>query len=214
THRRREIQWLDALVRQAQQRPERLLGDGTEGVALRVMDVLVDRFMRSMGFFDHVIDKFEDVALEDPDDFEVTDIFEVKRDLVSLRNIARNQRNVLTRLASDQTLIQDTQLRRYFKDIDDHCVDIVRMLDKQIQSVLSIRDSYLAIANVRLGDTMRILTVITTIVAPMNIVVGIYGMNFAVIPLLHNPHGFWVIVILMFLLGVLMLLYFRRKRWI
>ncbi len=214
THRRKEVAWLDAVVRQVQQSPDRLLRDGTEGIAHRVIDVLIDRFMRGMVFFDNIIDTFEDLALEDSDDFEVTDLFEVKRELSFLRQIARNQRSLVGRLSSDPTLIQDNQRRRYFKDIDDHAVAILRMLDKQIQAVLSIRDSYLALANVRLGDTMRILTVITTIAAPMNIVVGLYGMNFDAIPLLHSPAGFWVILFLMLLVAIAMLFFFRQKKWI
>ncbi|MCB0333001.1 MAG: magnesium transporter CorA family protein [Bdellovibrionales bacterium] len=214
THRRKEIAWLDAIVRQVQQNPERLLQDGTEGIAHRVIDVLVDRFMRGMVFFDNIIDTFEDLALADSEHFEVTDLFEVKRELSFLRQIARNQRALLGRLSTDPTLIQDNQRRRYFKDIDDHAVAILRMLDKQIQAVMSIRDSYLALANVRLGDTMRILTVITTIAAPMNIVVGLYGMNFDAIPLLHSRLGFWVILVLMVLVAIAMLAFFRKRKWI
>jgi magnesium transporter len=214
TFRRKEVAWLDALVRRAQTKPDLTLVDGTEGIAHRVIDVLTDRFMRGIGFFENVIDGFEDAALERPEDFEIQDLFEVKRELVYLRQMARNQRSILSQLANDQTLISDSQKRRYYKDIDDHTIAIIRDLDKHIQSVISIRDSYLAIANVRLGDTMRILTVITTIAAPLNIVVGMYGMNFHAIPLLDNQYGFWFVVAAMLGVGIMMLAYFRRKNWI
>lgn len=214
TYRRKEVPWLDALVRRAQTRPDLALAEGPEGVAHSVIDVLTDRFMRGLGFFDSMVDQLEDVALEKPDNFEVQELFEVKRELVYLRQVARSQRSVVSQLANDPTLISDGQRRRYFKDIDDHTQAIVTNLDKAIQSVISIRDSYLAMANVRLGDTMRVLTVITTIAAPLNIVVGLYGMNFAAIPLLHDPYGFWFVLAAMFLVGLLMLAYFRKKRWI
>lgn len=214
TYRRREVPWLDALFRQIQQNPGKHLNDGTEGISHRVIDVLVDRFMRGLGFFENIIENIEDIALEKPDTFDVSDLFEIKRELSSLRQVARNQRNAVSKLATDPTLIQDTQRRRYFKDIDDHCDSILRILDKGIQDLVNIRDSYIALSNVRLGDTMRILTVITTIAAPMNIVVGIYGMNFSVIPLLDSPYGFWTVLSVMVLLGVMMLLFFRRNRWI
>ncbi|MCB0328900.1 MAG: magnesium transporter CorA family protein [Bdellovibrionales bacterium] len=214
TFRRREVAWLDALVRRAQTKPDSTLSEGTEGVAHRVIDVLVDRFTRGIGFFENVVDAFEDAALEKPDEFEIQDLFEVKRELVYLRQVARNQRSIISQLANDSTLISDNQRRRYFKDIDDHAVEIVHGLDKQIQTVISIRDSYLAVANVRLGDTMRILTVITTIAAPLNIVVGLYGMNFKAIPMLHNPYGFWFILGTMLAVAIGMLAYFRKKHWI
>ncbi len=214
TYRRKEVQWLDALVRQVQQNPGRHLQEGADGIAHRVIDVLIDRFMRGFGFFETMIENIEDDAFEKPEGFEVSDLFDIKRELSTLRQISRNQRAVIARLATDQTLIQDTQHRRYFKDIDDHCAEILRQLDKGIQDLASIRDTYIALSNVRLGDTMRVLTVITTVAAPMNIVVGLYGMNFAVVPLIHNPLGFWFILILMLSLGLLMLVYFRKNKWI
>lgn len=213
TFRRSETPWIDAMIRQIKQYPN-LLNDGTDVVAYRVIDVLTDRFMRGMGFFDKIIDDFEETALKNPDSFDVVDLLEIKHILSSMRQMMRSQRGVTSRLANETELIQEKQRRRYFKDIDDHAVTILSQIEKQIDSILSLRDSYLAMANVRLGDTMRILTVLTTIVAPLNIVVGLYGMNFEAIPLLHNPHGFWMIVIGMAVLAILMLVYFRRRRWI
>jgi magnesium transporter len=79
---------------------------------------------------------------------------------------------------------------------------------------MSLRDAYLAVVNVRLGDIMRILAVITTIATPLNVLVGFYGMNFEFIPLLHNPGGFWIILVSMIMLSIIMVLYFRKKRWL
>ncbi len=214
TYRRREVAWLDALMRQMKQDPMRLLTSGTDQVAHRVIDVLIDRVMRGVGFFDKVMDDFEDKALGYSESLDVAELLELKRDISALRNVMRIQRAVISRLAHDPGFIRERTKRRYFKDIDDHALTVLSSLDKHIEAALSIRDTYLAMSNVRLGDTMRVLTVITTIAAPLNIVVGLYGMNFEAIPLLHNKNGFWFIVWLMLAVGVGMLLYFRRKRWI
>src|SRR5690606_32978560 len=71
THRRKEVAWLDALCRQVQQFPDRLLSDGTEFVLHRVIDVMIDRFLRGMGFFENLIEHNEDLAVTNPDEFEV-----------------------------------------------------------------------------------------------------------------------------------------------
>jgi magnesium transporter len=68
--------------------------------------------------------------------------------------------------------------------------------------------------NIQLGDILKVLAVITTVGAPLQIIVGMYGMNFGYMPLLHDPNGFWIVAVLMVLLVALMLLLFKRLRWI
>ncbi len=212
--RRREIPWLDAMVRQIKQHPERTIASGIDVLLHRILDVLVDRFRRGLGYFEELIDKMEDATVESPGSFEIKRGLALKRDLSSLRQVIRDQKAVVNRITSEAWyLIKDNQLR-YFKDIDDQTITIIKMLDKEIDSLLSLRDTYFAMSNVRLGDTMRILAIITTLAAPLNIVVGLYGMNFESIPLLHSQYGFWLIVLSMTVMLVLMLLYFRKKQWL
>ncbi|MCB0311591.1 MAG: magnesium transporter CorA family protein [Bdellovibrionales bacterium] len=212
TYRRRAVNWLDAVVRSVKQDPSLTLGVGTDAVAYKVLDVLVDRFMRRVGLFEELIDKIEDTAVESPEDFQIQNVLSLKRDLIAVRQLMREQRVVIARLANESKYIKQQQLR-YFRDIDDHSISVLKTLDKEIESLHGVRDTYFAMANVRLGNIMRILAVITTIAAPLNILVGVYGMNFEVIPLLHSPHGFWAILSSMVLMAVVMVLYFRNKQW-
>ena len=87
TFRRHEISWLDAVVRQGCKIPERYLGLGTDAVAHHVVDVLVDRFLRGMGFFEAVIEKAEDNSVEDPDAFDMSHMLELKRALMWMRQV-------------------------------------------------------------------------------------------------------------------------------
>ena len=168
-----------------------------------------------MGFdFDRIIENLEDTALEAPNEFEISDVLAAKRSLGTLRQLMREQLLVITRLANERTLIKQQRLRRYFKDVEDHAAALIREIDQLIDTLTGVREAYFAMANVRLGDIMRVLTVFTTIGVPLNIIVGLYGMNFEAIPMLHSPYGFWMVVVAMVLLVVAMLLLFRRKMWI
>ena len=213
THRQEEIPWLDAALRQIKQHPKEVMSN-SDILAHRIIDILTDRFLRDLGYFENVIDQAEEDALSKPDEFKIASILELKRDLSTLRQIMRDQRAVINRLAVDQTFIQEKQQRRYFKDIDDHALAIIKTIDKQIETLSGVRDVFFAMSNVRLGDIMRILAVITTIAVPLNLVVGFYGMNFQVIPLLHDPNGFWLILLGMLLVALVMLLFFKKNRWI
>ncbi|RMG41108.1 MAG: magnesium and cobalt transport protein CorA [Candidatus Dadabacteria bacterium] len=214
TFRRKEISWLDALFRQVRQYPEDTIARGTDVLLHRIVDVLIDRFLRGINYFENLLDEMEDVVIERTDEFEVQEIVELKRELVYLRRIMRDQRAVIARLASEASVVKERERRRHFKDIDDHALTIIHTLDKQIENCNGVRDAYYAMVNVRLGDIMRILAILTTILAPLNLLVGFYGMNFEALPLLHSQYGFWFIVVIMVLLSVLMIAYFRKKRWL
>lgn len=214
THRIEEVPWLDALLRQVAQMPEQTIADGADMMAHRVLDVLVDRFTRSLSGFEEVIDTLEDEALEHPENFELKGVVGLKRKLSSLRQVMREHKIAISRLAYEGGLIREERVRRYFRDVEDHTTAAIKQLDKQIDMLVGIRDVHFALANVRLGDIMRVLAIITTIGMPLHLIVGIYGMNFASMPLLQSPQGFWLVLCVMLGLIISMLFLFRHKRWI
>jgi magnesium transporter len=61
---------------------------------------------------------------------------------------------------------------------------------------------------------MKVLTIITTIFMPLTFIVGVYGMNFEHMPELRWKWGYPAVWALMVLVGVGMLLLFRKKRWL
>lgn len=214
SHRMNELPWMDALLRQVKYRPKIFFEEGTNQLAHSIIDVLIDRFLRGLSFFEKQIDYLEDNVIEKPDDFEMHDVLELKRQLSTVRHIMRDQKAVISRLAVDSNIIKDKQLRRYFRDVEENTNYAINTVDKQIDNLVGIRDVYFAQANVRLGDIMRVLAIITTLAVPLNLVVGLYGMNFDAIPLLHNKNGFWFVMVLMLFLAAIMLMFFRKKRWL
>jgi len=214
TIRTQDIPWFEAVLRQVKQHPEKTMAMGPDAIAHRVIDVGIDRFERGLELFDKKIDSLEETAIGGLEEFEMYEILDLKRELVSLRQIARSQRAIILRLSNETSPIVEPERKRYFKDIDDQAVSLINTLDKLVDNIQGVRDAYFAMSNVRLGDTMRILAIITTILAPLNIMVGIYGMNFEVMPLLHDRNGFWMVVGFLLITTAAMLFYFRKKRWL
>lgn len=214
TQRISPMPWLDAYLRQVKRRSDQVFEDGIVGLMHSLIDVLVDRFSRGLAYFENQIEELEDFVIKEPEEFDVHGILDLKGQLNTLRHITRDQRAIINRLANDPLLIKDKQMRRYFRDIEENAASVMNTIERQLDSLIGLRDVYFAMANVRLGDVMRVLAVITTLAVPLNLVVGLYGMNFDAIPLLHNPDGFWLIMSFMFGLALFMLYFFRRKSWI
>ena len=214
THRLYEVSWLDAFLRQFKNSPEIYENFNPQDLALRICNTLSARFLRGVNYFEDEIDAIEDDIIQRPEKFDMLNLLDIKRDLNILISIARDQKTIFARLAQEPNLVSSRQIRRYYKNIEDRMSTTMQSLQRLIDNLGSVRDVYLAVSNVRLNDIMRVLAVITTLTAPLNVIAGIYGMNFSLIPLSENPFGFVAIVSLMFLMLMLLLTYFRRKKWV
>jgi magnesium transporter len=102
----------------------------------------------------------------------------------------------------------------FFRDVYDHVVQIVDTVETLREMVSASLDIYLSSISYRLNAVMKVLTIITTIFMPLTFIVGVYGMNFEHMPELRWKWGYPAVWALMVLVGVGMLLLFRKKRWL
>ena len=82
------------------------------------------------------------------------------------------------------------------------------------QRVINLREAYNSSLNANLNETIRTRTVIATIILPLDLITGIYGMNFDVMPELYSQFGYYYSLLLMAVVAGGMLIYFKNKKWI
>lgn len=214
THRLYEVSWLDAFLRQFKNSPEIYENFNPQDLALRICNTLSSRFLRGVNYFEDEIDLIEDDIIQRPEKFDMLNLLDIKRDLNILISITRDQKTIFSRLSQEPNLVSSRQIRRYYKNIEDRMSTSMQSLQRLIDNLGSVRDVYLAVSNVRLNEIMRVLAVITTLTAPLNVIAGVYGMNFGRIPFADYHYGFFFIVSMMVLTTFLLLAYFRKKRWV
>ena len=78
----------------------------------------------------------------------------------------------------------------------------------------SVLSTYLSSVSNRMNEVMKVLTIIATIFIPLTFVAGIYGMNFANMPELEWRYGYFIILIVMAVIGISLVVYFRRRKWL
>ncbi len=159
------------------------------------------------------LEKLEDEVVIKPNSsvlFKITllrqEIMVVKRAITPVREL------VSSFWHSDNSLIRDIN-RKYFKDIYDHISLAIEYTENYREVAINLQDLYMNQVNTRMNEVMKILTVVTTLLAPATVIGGIFGMNFDKIPYAHHEHGFTIAVVLMLSSSTLMLLWFRRKGW-
>ena len=184
----------------------------------RVMHALIDHQMEGFQLLvDGLVDRVETLECGTIDRAELNclkAIQERRRQVAKLLRITRTQRDVCLTLSRTNHQVLSPQITPYLRDVYDHCLRVYDHLEGVRDSLSAARDGYLSAVNNRLSESMRVLTVIATIMMPLSLVAGVFGMNFVEMPLLGNGWGFWLTVGLMAAVGVGMLAWFRRRHWI
>ncbi len=175
-------------------------------------DAAVDSFFPILDRVDEFIDGLEERVFTAFDDAALHEIFSVKRLVLTLRRHLVPQREIFNVLTNRPTPLLAPESQLYFRDVYDHVLRINDALDTYRELLSSTMDAYLTQVSNRLGTATKRLSVIATISLPFVVVSGMWGMNFANMPLAGRAHGFLTLVGIQLALGVALLAYLRWRR--
>jgi magnesium transporter len=191
----------------------RVRGEGIDYLAYRVIDVIVDQYFLLVDRLAQRIEALEDTVLTNPTRESRSEVYTLKRAMLTVRRSVWPLREVLGALERGDSTLVTAASRIFFRDVYDHTVSVVEMVESNRELLSGIHDLYLSSLNNRLNEVMKVLTVIATIFMPMTFVASIYGMNFKHMPELDAPWGYPAALGVMALIGVGLWLYFRLKKW-
>lgn len=141
------------------------------------------------------------------------DLFEIRHELLTLRHTINPMRDLLYRMLNSQHLEGVIKRNAYFSDIYDHLLKLSEMVESNRDITTDIRDSYISINSHQTNQVIQILTIITSIFAPLTFIAGIYGMNFVHMPELTTKYGYFATLIIMAIIATSMFIWFKRKGW-
>lgn len=178
----------------------------------RLVDEVVDGYLPVLdGVADQITD-IESTVLDQPDPPMLRRIFRLKRMLVTFRRIATDMREVVNTLIRREHGMLGDDLDPYFRDIYDHLMRAVDLTESYRDLLTGSLDIYLSAVANRTNEVMKILTIWGTVALPLVIITGFFGMNLP-LPWQNRPHGTWLAVGLMLVSTLIVLFYFKRKRW-
>jgi magnesium transporter len=191
-----------------------LLGRGTDILLYTLLDHIVDHYQPILDYLEEALSELEDEALENPRSEVLGRIAQKKRELLNLRRVVGPQREIVAMFSRGEVPFVRESVRVYFRDVQDHLVRTVEMIELYRDLVMGARDLYLSSISNYLNQIMKTLTIISVIGLPLTVITGFFGMNFEAIPGLHSKAGFWGAVTVMGVAVTLMLYFFRKKRWL
>lgn len=179
-----------------------------------ILDSAVDQYAPVLDHFDEDLDVIEDEVLTRPTQQLLTRLLGLKREIILLRKTLVHEREVLARLSRGEFALIDAREMVYYRNVYDHLVRFTELIESSRDLASDLMQTHLASMSNRLNEVMKVLTVISTVLFPMTLVAGVYGMNFEDMPGLKEPWGYPMAMVLMVLTGVAPLAFFRWKKWI
>jgi magnesium transporter len=187
---------------------------GADFLAYCLIDSIVDYYFIVLESLDEKIELFEDALACNPDRNLLLDIQNLKREMIFFRKFVWPLRETISLLErSDSTLIQEST-NIYFKDIYDHIIQVIETTETFREILSGMLDIYLSSVSNKMNEIMKALTIIATIFMPLSFIVGIYGMNFKYMPELEWRFGYFMVWSIILAVASIMLIYFRKKKWL
>ena len=190
------------------------LDRGPARLMYMVMDEAIDAYFPIIDQVDDFIDGLEERVFVHFDPGALRSVFTVKRLVLSLRRHLAPQREVFSILTNRPSKLLSPDLQLYFRDIYDHVLRLNDSFETQRDLLTSTLDAYLTQVSNRLGLVTKGLSVIATLSIPFVVISGMWGMNFERIPLHSHPHGFAIMMVLQLVIGVLLIVLLRWRRWL
>lgn len=212
THHYEPIAGVDAL-HAFLARHETEAGRGPDFLFPIMLDASVDQYATALAGFDDALDALEARVVAQPRPALLRSLLRLKRDLVSLRKTLVHEREVMIRLARGEFHVIDAREIVYYRDVYDHIARFAELVDSSREMATDLMQTHLAATSNRLNEIMKVLTMISTILLPMTVIAGFYGMNFKMREY-DWPHGELWALALMIATGVGSLAFFRWRRWI
>jgi magnesium transporter len=191
------------------------LAGGPDFVLWAITDWLVDGYFPVFDEVGDQIDGLEEAILDKPSRWIVEQLFDVRKDLLTIRHSVTPQREIFNQLTNRDVHLIKPERVVYFRDVYDHLIRLTDELDSYRELVSTTLDIYLSQINNNLSEIMKRLTSVTVILASIGAIAGIFGMSEAGLALdFAEQPGFWVITALTLALAGGLLLFFRRIGWI
>jgi len=186
---------------------------GADYLCYTMIDLIVDHYYIVMEKLGERIEQLEEEIIRYGSSRSLARINNLRKELIVLkRNMAPVRDLVNGFLRSESELLND-RTTKYFKDVYDHIVQANDLVENYRDMMMTLQDLYMNKVNLKLNEVMKVMAIVTCLLAPAAVIGGIFGMNFEIIPLTHQKDGFFIAVGLMLLIPIWMVWVFKKRGW-
>ena len=193
----------------------RTIGKSPVFVYFLLWDAIVDGFLPKIFYIDNLLEEIEEQYMEGKAGSDILDRIAmcknmeraIKRSLLPMQRVMRHMGSTKLGVVSDEA-------RSYLQQLFEHLDRLSQTIDSLQDRVHSALAGYNWVLAQQQNNVLKVLTIIATIMMPLSLIAGIYGMNFDFMPELHSKFGHFIVLSIMAILGGTMLAIFKRRKWL
>lgn len=186
---------------------------GADYLLYLLMDMIVDNYFWITDALAERLENLEDAISVNTSKEDLSTIQEIRKELLLLRKAVAPLRDVVIYLQRRQSELIKEDTLPFFFDLSDHIFHVSELIESYREMVTGLKDMYLSAVSLQMNRIMQTLTVVSTIFIPLSFLVGVYGMNFDVMPELHTDNGYFILWGIMGTLALGMLALFKWRKW-
>jgi len=191
-----------------------ILHQGPAHVVYQISRLLTDRYTGIITEMESRLDEVENEMFEHPGDNLLEELVGYGKNLSKLKRIFTYHQDIFSRLASKTQPFVPKHGRHEFNDVFEHTERLMTLSTLYKDLTDDLINGYISVTGHRLNQIVKILTIVTTIFLPLTLLVGVYGMNFEYIPELKIKYAYFFLLGSMLAISTILLLVFRKLRWI
>jgi magnesium transporter len=178
-----------------------------------LLDMIVDHYYVVMEKLGEHIESLEEKIVRSSNTRALAEINNLRKELIVLKRNVSPVRDLINGFIRSDSELLEERTTKYFKDVHDHIVQANELAESYRDMMMNLQDLYLSNVNLKMNEVMKVMAVVTCLLAPATVIGGIFGMNFDRLPYIHNQYGFLIAVGLMIIIPVWMIFSFRKRGW-
>ncbi len=187
---------------------------GNEDVLYLFFAGLLRRDMEFLNDMEDEITEAEDETLLSSNKEYLKKIISYRKELLRLKRYYEQMDAVLDNLTANANGLLSEEATKRFEVLANRTERFRSAVINLRDYVTQMREAYQAQIDIEQNSLMKVFTVVTSIFMPLTLMVGWYGMNFEHMPELSGEYSYWIFVGASIFVGILLILWFHRKKWI
>lgn len=136
----------------------------------------------------------------------------IKRDVLNFRRTLMPQRTIIESIIHQGKDLVPEDIKPYFQDLISTNIRLWNMLESAKETISSLEETNDSLLSHKINSKMRIITIFSATIIPVTLYINILGINVE-IPFSHNPHGFFIHIVIMFCISLVTFLFFKFSKW-
>jgi magnesium transporter len=186
---------------------------GADYLLYSMLDMIVDNYFLVMEKLGERVEDVEEEIIRNSNTRSLANINQLRKELIVLKRNIAPVRELVNGIIRSESELLDDRTTKYYKDIYDHIVQAFDLSENYRDMMMSMQDLYINNVNLKMNEVMKVMAIVTCLLAPATVIGGIFGMNFDKIPALHNDYGFFIAVAVMLLIPIWMIWAFKKRGW-